>query len=111
MNRFTRGSTILFEAETFLDASGAAITPTTVTLYITYPSSPGASYGSSTRGAPGTTDVDYAMTDSSGVWSYEWDSSVAYPGTVYFSINAAGSDVVVKDGAFQLQANPANPDP
>lgn len=100
MIRFVRGSTILFTASAFVNASGATIVPTAVTLTIEYPA-----------GSTSTQEVTYEMDEDSGEWTAEWESYVAYPGTVYWSITAEGSDDVTKDGELQLSANIANPDP
>lgn len=100
MNRHTRGDTITFTATNFLTATGAASTPTTVTVYLDYPDS--------SRARAQTT---VALTNSSGTWTGTWDSAVAFAGTVYVSLQAAGTDDFALDTSFQLSANPANLDP
>lgn len=100
MNRHTRGDTITFKATNFLTSAGAAATPTTVVVYLDYP-------GSSRARSQATV----SLTNSSGTWTGTWDSEVAFPGTVYASLKAEGTDDFALDTSFQLGANIANPDP
>ena len=99
MQRFVRGSTILFTATDFVDSAGASMTPTAVTLYIDYPT------GNNCR-----SDTELTMTNASGTWTVEWERYIAEDGVVDYSCLAEGSDAVAKDGQFQLTANRANPD-
>lgn len=100
MNRHTRGDTITFTATNFLTSAGLAATPSTVTVYLDYPSS--------SRARSQTT---VALTNSSGTWTGTWDSEVAFAGTVYVSLQAVGTTDFALDTEFQLTANVANLDP
>lgn len=100
MKRATRGSTVTIIANTFLDHTGAAVTPSTVSFRLDYPAN--------NRVRAQTT---LNATNSSGTWSASWDSSVAYPGTVFVSAFADSDDNIVQDDQFQLTANQANPNP
>lgn len=100
MKNFARGSTVTVEARDFLDHLGAVVVPTTVTFYLDFPTSNRSRDQDTLTGA---------ATDS--VWTADWDSSVAFPGTVFVSAWANGDDTLVKDDQFQLTANQANPDP
>jgi hypothetical protein len=103
MLRFTRGSTILFTANAFLDSAGASMTPSTVTVYLSYPS------GNINSGQ--YTDTSFALTNAAGNWTGQWESELSQDGQVFWSVKAVGSDDVAIDGEFQLTANKANPDP
>lgn len=100
MKRAVRGSTVTLIATNFLDRDGAATTPAAVTAYLDYPT------GNRCRA-----QSNYAMTENSGEWTYDWDSSIAAPGTVFWSVRAEGDDNFAEDDQFQLTANIANPDP
>ncbi len=99
MKRFTRGTTITFEATDFENEDGDAITPDSVTVYLDYPAS-----GRSRAQATVT------LTDDSDTWSGTWESSVAFAGTVFCTMIAAAADNFALDSEFQLQANQSNPD-
>lgn len=100
MTTIFRGATINF-AVTFTDNEGGAFTPDEATLYISYVSS-----------VNGSRSIDTVQMDGAGAaFSAIWQSSVAYPGRVNWSIRTAGPgvQVVAKDGHFTLFANEANP--
>lgn len=95
-----RGSTVTLKASRFPDGSGAEVAPTSVSFRLDYPGN------SRVRET-----VAIAASEDDGVWSATWDSSVAFPGTVFYSVLATdGSADAVSDNEFQLTANPANPD-
>lgn len=100
MNRHTRGDTITFTANNFLTAAGVAATPATVLIYLDYPAR------LRTRGQATVT-----LTNASGTWTGQWDSEIAFPGTVYVSLKAEATDDFAFDTDFQLSGNSANPDP
>lgn len=101
MKRVTRGSTLTFIADTFIDRSGDAVTPDSVSFRI--------DYAGANRAR--TQDTLTATNTSGTEWSADWDSSVAYPGTVYVSALANSDNDIVDDDQFQLTANQANPNP
>lgn len=90
-----------FKATNFLSSEGVAVTPTSVVVYLDYPSS----------ASKARTDATVTLSEADDVWTGEWDSSVAYPGTVYCSMQAEGSDDFAIDSEFQVTANQANPEP
>lgn len=97
MTEFTRGSTIRFNSE-FVDNQGNAFVADAATLTLSYTSKAGRA-----------TTEELTMIGAAASWSVEWDSGNARPTTVYYSARAeAGSEVVVKDGDFDLTANSAN---
>lgn len=100
MKPFVRGVTVTFKASSFVDHDGASVTPDTVTMYVDYPIANRA-----------RAQAEVVLSVSSGVWTGAWESAVSYPGTVYYSMQANGSDEFAIDGEFQIKANQANPDP
>lgn len=100
MNRHVRGQTITFTATNFLTSAGAAATPSSVKVYLDYPAD------NRLRAQATVT-----LTNASGTWTGTWDSGAAFPGTVYCSLQAAGTTEFALDTDLQLSANIANPDP
>lgn len=100
MNRHVRGQTITFTATNFLTSAGAAATPSTVSVYLDFPA-----------GNRARDQATVTLTNASGTWTGTWDSEVAFPGTVYCSMQAVGTTDFALDTEFQLSANIANPDP
>jgi len=100
MNRHVRGQTITFTATNFLTSAGAAATPSAVVVYLDFP------IDNRARDQETVT-----LTNSSGTWTGTWDSAVAFAGTVYCSLQAAGTTDFALDTELQLSANIANPDP
>jgi hypothetical protein len=95
-----RGSTIHFAA-TFTGADGQPATPTSAKVTLKF---------KPVAGGPGSVSLDLA--NSSGVWKASWDSSVAKPGLVAWSVRATdGSEIIVGDDVFTLSANAANAPP
>jgi hypothetical protein len=97
MEIIDRGNSILFTA-TPKDALGNIVTPSSMALTLNYVT---------TTGRAGTSIV---MVNSAGSWTATWESSVAEPGIVYWSARAS-SPSGAEDGSFELDANPANPEP
>lgn len=98
MDIFVRGSTLYFSAPC-KGPDGNPVTPDSANLYLAY--SPVSGSGRS------KTTVAMAITDN--VVSAEWDSSVAAPAAVRWSVKAqAGSEKIVMDGELTLTANEAN---
>lgn len=95
-----RGSTVEFEV-TFYDPDDNVVQPPSAQVNIVYPLSAG-----------GTGDQVIAMVPpiSPDVdWTAEWDSRVAAPGTVFYSVKSgAPVPIGVADGSFALSANVAN---
>lgn len=101
MKRLTRGSTVTFELSAFLDHTGASVVPSSVAFRVDYPAS-----------SRSRTQLTVAGVNTSGdIWAADWDSSVAFPGTVFVSALANATNDIVDDDQFQLTANQANPDP
>lgn len=96
MNSYVLGATIGFSS-TFVDETGAALSPAGATLRLEY------------KAGSVATLQSVAMTMNAGVASYSWDSSVADKGAVYWHAEATGSIRASNQGAFRLVANPANP--
>lgn len=94
-----RGTLIAFST-TFADANGTPVVPASATLYITYSRVDG------THAPP----VQIVMTQSAGVFSAQWDSSVSSGNPVYWSVRSA-TPAIADDGTIKLTANPANPPP
>lgn len=87
-------------AETFLDLNGQPTNPASAMLYITYPIAGNA-----------TETISIAMTQSDPLspWTAIWESEVAQPGTVLWSIKTGGgSPYAATDGNFTIGANAAN---
>lgn len=92
-----RGSTITFTA-TCLDASGAAVSPDTATLYLVYAPAD----GGHTR-----TRQSVPMSVQGATVQGKWDSSVASAAMPVIWHIRAGETAV--DGSFRLEAAEANP--
>lgn len=101
MTEFVRGTIITFEA-TCTDAAGAPVTPDSAAIYLVYKTGP------YTRNV---VEETLAMSISGSVASVDWDSSVASPGGVRWSIRTSGPDKIALDGTTILTANAANPAP
>lgn len=101
MTDFTRGASILFSQSGFKDEAGADTTVIASALRLNF-----CALANGRR-----SDVDVDMTESAGVWTHRWDSSVAKAGTVYWSILApgVGGTVIAMQGSFNLVGNAANP--
>jgi hypothetical protein len=97
MQIIDRGNSILFTA-TPKDADGNIVTPSSISLSLNYVT------------ATGRAGTSMVMVNSAGSWTATWDSSVAEPGIVYWS-SRASSPSGAEDGSFELEANPANPEP
>lgn len=95
--KLPRGATVRLQAL----GAGADATPDSVTFRLDYPGSDRS-----------RTEVDVAGTQEGEDWAADWDSSVAFPGTVFVSaIATAGSLNNIDDGEFELVSNRANPNP
>lgn len=96
-----RGATVHFSV-TFRDADGNLTTPDSATVKLKF------------RLAAGGigTDSKTLEPDGGNNWKATWDSSVARPGLVSWSLRSLqGSDKIADDGAFTLLANSANTEP
>jgi hypothetical protein len=97
---FYRGATIYFSAR-FKDESGDPMSPSSALVNLYYRADDDASY---------EWELLTLEDDGVGVWRVTWDSSVARPGSVYWSSLATdGTIKIAKDGSFVLAANQANP--
>lgn len=98
-----RGTTIEFNT-LFYTASGTSTNPTTAAIYVNYPVTDGGGVNSTTNAI--------SMTQAGNTWSASWESSVAKPGPVYWTVVSSGavSPFTREDGQIKLTANPANPD-
>lgn len=95
--RIARGATVRLQAL----GAGADATPDSVTFSLDYPGTFRA-----------RTQVDVSGAQNGEDWEANWDSSVAYPGTVFVSVAAlAGGIENVDDGEFELVSNRANLNP
>lgn len=83
---FYRGSSIKFTATFRTVSNGNALVPDTVRVYLEY------------RVAGVTTNIDYAMTNSGGTFSYDWDSIVADVGNVKWKIKGTSGAFVALNG-------------
>jgi hypothetical protein len=94
---FARGNLISFEV-TFLDKERQPMAPPSATLWVSF----------KVDGV--RTTVSIPMTSSGGgVFTANWDSAAADPGSIEWHARAPGS--AGEDGSFQLIANNANPSP
>lgn len=106
---FARGQHVVFR-HSFYDSSGDITSPTSASLIVSYPTS-----GWPFRGC-GPESTAIAMVQSTVAegetdyltWSATWNSGVAYPGPVHWSIRASDLSLNVADGDFILRGNPAN---
>lgn len=95
--RIDRGATVRLQAL----GAGADATPDSVTFSLDYPGM-----------NRSRTQVDVAGAANGDDWEANWDSSVAYPGTVFVSVVAAAGGIEnVDDGEFELVSNRANLNP
>jgi hypothetical protein len=107
MRIFNRGSDVTLR-HTFYDSSGDVTSPSSVRLTVTHPTS-----GWPFRGTMDTTYVSMTQLTSTHAiaplgWEGTWNSLVAGPGTVWWSIRSDDLSDGVSDGQFQLRGNPAN---
>ena len=94
--KVVRGQLMTFIA-TPKDYLDSIVTPASVTLYVTYPNSGGA-----------TSDETIVMeANSDGTWEAEFDTSVARPGALFVSIQAEGPSAA-EDLKYSIVANAAN---
>lgn len=100
MKPAVRGTVVTLIATGFVDRTGASVTPSAVTFRLDYPD---------VNRARKQTTLDATLDGTD--WTADWDSSVAYPGTVFVSAYATSNNSVRKDDQFQLTAGVANPDP
>lgn len=96
MREVIRGATVMFFDIQFMDVNKNATVPESALLRVRY-----------TRCGCEKFD-DITLRQSGGVWSGEWNSSPADPGTIYWWIKSVAPDAVATEGAFRLNANPAN---
>jgi hypothetical protein len=94
--QFTRDRAITVSAR-FYDTRGNTVTPSSATLTLSYV----AAFDCR------RTHTDYALTNSGGVWSYTWDSTIAEEGQISGHIATADKAYAV-DFDFRLLKNPAN---
>lgn len=97
MQTFPRGDTIFFSA-VCRDQNGALINPSSATLNLTFKGS---------CGNPKTATI--AMAVAGSTVTAQWESLVASPCQVNYSITAVGTNKITQDGSFGLTANSANP--
>ena len=88
---------------TYYDSSGEALSPSTVTAWITYATTDGFPYEDTRR------TTYFSLTQNSTTLGFEgtWSSTAAAPGMVYWHIKASESTLDVADGQFELRGNPA----
>jgi len=106
---FARGQRIPF-THSFYDSSGDLTQPQEALLRIDYPTS-----GWPFRGLTDSTTITMTVTTTTVTTACDyltfkatWNSAVAYPGPVHWSITATDLSVSVKDGDFTLRGNRAN---
>lgn len=98
MKSFVRDSTINLKFN-FYDSAGAAANPGSASVTISYVPLAQCDRTFST----------YSLTQSGNDWSYNWDSSIAEPGTVYAHAKTGDAVPVSSvDVEFRLTANCAN---
>jgi hypothetical protein len=99
---FYRGSTIIF-LTTFTDQNGNVIQPPSGQVSVNFSSPSGQQTAVINMLPPGSFGGDPTQ------WYAAWDSRGANPGQVNWSVHSGvPTPVVVADGWFQLNANPAN---
>jgi hypothetical protein len=106
---FARGQRIPF-THSFYDSSGDLTQPQEATLRVNYPTS-GWPHRGFTEGTTITMTVTTTtVTTASDYLTFKatWNSVVAYPGPVHWSISASDLSLAVKDGEFTLRGNRAN---
>jgi hypothetical protein len=97
---FFRGATAFFST-TFYDINGNITQPPGATLSILYQNE---TFNPTTALIP-----MMGPTGSQTAWTAQWDSSLAGPGTVQWSVSTTGGPPrSVQDGFFVLTANAAN---
>lgn len=99
VSKIVRGSVIEL-ASTFEDVDGNEETPTAVDAYFSYLDTDDER----------TVAVVEMEANSAGEWIAVWDSSVANPGRLHWSVRATEPNSA-DDGVVDLVANLANPDP
>lgn len=102
MRVFNRRASIPF-VHTFYDSTGGITSPSSARLTLSYCSS-----GFPFRGCRESTYV--TLTQNADTLAYEgtWASTGAFPGTVFWSIEADDLTLAVETGQFELRGNPAN---
>lgn len=94
--QYVRGSKVFFSAA-IVDRTGAPVSPDSATLTLVF------------RGSDQVQQkVPITMAVNGNVAEVSWDSSVAAPGLVIWSVKASGANAIVQDGSFTLVANEAN---
>ena len=93
---YIRGSMVFFSAAV-VDRKGTPASPDSASLTLVY------------RNLERVQKRDsVAMTVNGNVAEVSWDSSVAMPGLVLWSVKASGANAIVQDGSLTLTANEAN---
>lgn len=96
METYIRGSMIFFTAA-IVDRKGTPVSPDSASLTLVY------------RDLERAQKRDIvSMVVNSNVAEVSWDSSVAMPGPVLWSVKASGANAIVQDGSLTLTANEAN---
>lgn len=99
-DKHIRGELLVFRA-TPKDEDGNTVTPSTIKVYLNY------------KHSDGTTSTDPAINmdpDTLGQYVAEFDSKVAEPGALFWSIRTT-VPASAQDGKITLVANAANPEP
>lgn len=96
METYVRGSMVAFTAA-FADKTGTLVTPDRASLTLVFRGSDKAEQR-----------VRVPMSIAGNVASVEWDSSIAAPGVVHWSVKGTGANAIVQDGSLTLTANAAN---
>jgi hypothetical protein len=97
-----RGTTVQFLTN-FFNSSGVAANPTTAAVFVNYPVTDGGGVSSNTGAI--------VMTQVVNDWTASWESKMARPGPVHWTVVSSGSSPYSReDGQIKLTANPANPD-
>ena len=107
MKRFERGDDITIR-HTFYDSTGGIVSPSSVRMTITFPST-----SFPRTGCFETTYVTMTQLTSSDVnaplgWEGTWNSLPSYPGYVYWFLRSDDLADGVSDGQFEIRGNPAN---
>jgi hypothetical protein len=97
MREVIRGAIVQFFDWQFRDEDKNETIPETASLFVRY-----------LRCGCAKTD-EISLTEDDGLWSAEWDSSEADPGTIYWHIRSTSPEAIAAEGEFRLRANPANP--
>jgi hypothetical protein len=96
MEQYIRGSIVFFTAA-FVDKAGAPVTPDKAAVNLVFRDHDKVQQR-----------VTVPMTVGGNVAEASWDSSVAMPGPVHWSVKGTGVNAIVQDGSFKLTANDAN---